>query len=125
MHSDHFDLHAALVPYLSDREWANRLSIGFGKYRDRSDALAERDPDSLSPLEAQFLLSTRVGCHGESSMRAREAGALLASVKKHVGQGFESWVRAFCLFSLRSAFRYLHAARESTESSAKMGEDEN
>ena len=63
MHSDHFDLHAALVPYLSDREWANQLSIGFGRYRDRSDALAERDPDSLSPLEAQFLLSTRVGRH--------------------------------------------------------------
>lgn len=108
MHSDHFDLHAALVRHLSDREWAKRLSLGFGKYRDRSDANALRDPNSLSPLEVQFQLATRIGRHDRA-----EFGALLTSVKKQVGQAsFEPWVRAFCLFSPRTACRYMRIDRE-------------
>ncbi len=114
------DLHAALVPYLSDAEWAKGLSFGFGEYRDRSDANAERDPDSLTLLETQFQLSTRIGCGRKSSdseswalMQAREFGALLASVKKRLGpRDFEGWVRAFCLFSPRTAARYMRIARE-------------
>jgi hypothetical protein len=115
----YFELHAALVPYLTDAEWAKRLSFGFGKYRDRSDANSELDPDSLTLLETQFQLSTRIGYGRESSdheswalMQAREFGALLASVKKRVGPGFEPWVRAFCLFSPRTAARYMRIARE-------------
>ena len=127
----YFDLHAALVPYLTDAEWAKRLSFGFGEYRDRSDANAERDPDSLTLLDIQFQLSTRIGngrgsSHGESwaLMQAREFGALLASVKKRVSQpGFESWVRAFCLFSPRTAARYMRVARVTMQSAPELVED--
>jgi hypothetical protein len=100
-------------------EWAKQLSFSPGEYRDRSDANAERDPDSLRPLEAQFQLSTRIGRRETSAdeswalVQAREFGALLASVKKRLGpRDFDGWVRAFCLFSPRTAARYMRIARE-------------
>jgi hypothetical protein len=115
-----YDLHAARVWCLSAAEWAKLLSFSPGQYRDRSDANAERDPDGLCPLEAQFQLSLRVGRGRETSddeswalAQAREFGALLASVKRRLGpRDFEAWVRAFCLFSPRTAARYMRIARE-------------
>jgi hypothetical protein len=116
------DLHAARVWCLRDVEWAKQLSFSHGEYRDRSDANARREPDSLTPLEIQFQLSLRIGRGRRESLdddaswavtQAREFGSLLASLKKRLGpRDFEGWLRAFCLFSPRTAARYMRIARE-------------
>ena len=115
------ELHEALLPYLSAAEWAKRGSFGFDDYGRRAAANAERDPDALSLLEIEFQLHSRIGpCResatGESSAleQALEFGKLLTVVKNRVGPGaFDPWVRAFCLFSPRTAARYGRAARGS------------